>query len=110
MHYPDSRWPPCCQGKSRCVRKNIYDFMIDSLITIICFCDVTPSSDWDTHSPKFGFLTSLNIILPSSLMSQHGDQRWCSCREGIIDNNKLGLYKYFCFGDRKKTPDFIGNQ
>ena len=17
MHYPDSRWPPCCQGKSR---------------------------------------------------------------------------------------------
>ena len=30
----------------------IYDFMIDSLITVIYFCDVIPSSDWDTHSPK----------------------------------------------------------
>ena len=36
----------------------IYDSMIDSLIPVINFCDVTPSSDWDTHSPKFGFLKS----------------------------------------------------
>ena len=31
---------------------DIYDFMIDSLITVIYFCYVTPSSDWDTHSPN----------------------------------------------------------
>ena len=42
------------------LEKYIYDFMIDSLITVIYFSDVTPSSDWDTHSPKFGFLTSFN--------------------------------------------------
>ena len=38
----------------------IYDFMIDSLITVIYFCDVTPSSDWDSHSPNLEFLTSFN--------------------------------------------------
>ena len=37
-----------------------YEFMIDSLITVIYFSDVTPSSDWDSHSPNFGFLTSFN--------------------------------------------------
>ena len=31
----------------------IYDFMIDSLITVIYFCYVTPPSDWDAHSPNF---------------------------------------------------------
>ena len=31
-----------------------------ALITVIYFSDVTPSSDWDSHSPNFGFLTSFN--------------------------------------------------
>ena len=35
-----------------------------------------------------------------------------SCRGGIIDNIKLGLYKYFRFSETKKSKysDFIGFQ
>ena len=36
-------------------------------------------------------LSTLNLILPNSLTSQ---RRWRSCRGGIIDNIKLGIYKY----------------
>ena len=40
------------------------------------------------------------------MTSQHGDRRWRSCSEGIIDNIKLGLSNYFSFSETKNqnTP------
>ena len=41
MHYPDSRWPPCCQGKSRDVSGRIKNDIFQKILKT--------KSDKNTH-------------------------------------------------------------
>ena len=50
--------------------------MIDSLIRIVYFCDVTPSSDWDNHSPNFEFLQTLPLLTIGKLVNLRRRKSW----------------------------------